>query len=71
LMVEAADMEDHTEKHPVTPGELLPARELLGDLYMEMNVPQKAILVYEASLKVHPNRKNGIKGLELAKDRLK
>jgi tetratricopeptide (TPR) repeat protein len=67
LMIAAADKEEHTEKHPVTPGELLPARELLGDLYMEMKEPQKALAAYEASLKVHPNRLNGIKGRDRAK----
>ncbi len=43
LMTAAADMEDATEKHPVTPGEVIPARELLGDMYSEMNLPGKAV----------------------------
>jgi hypothetical protein len=43
LMTAAADMEDATEKHPVTPGEIIPARELLGDLLLEMNRPALAL----------------------------
>ncbi|HTE27888.1 tetratricopeptide repeat protein [Flavitalea sp.] len=60
LMTEAADMEDKTQKHAVTPGEVLPARELLGDLLMELNEPQKALVAYEASLVEHPGRFNGL-----------
>ncbi|WP_240348153.1 tetratricopeptide repeat protein [Longitalea arenae] len=58
----AADMEDKTEKHPVTPGEVLPARELLGDLYLEMKAPEKALAAYQANLEKHPNRYNGLQG---------
>jgi tetratricopeptide (TPR) repeat protein len=60
LMNEAADMEDKTQKHSVTPGEVLPAREMLGDLLMELNQPGKALVAYEASLVEHPNRFNGL-----------
>ncbi|MHA4844956.1 tetratricopeptide repeat protein, partial [Flavitalea antarctica] len=60
LMTEAADMEDRTQKHSVTPGEVLPAREMLGDLLMELNQPAKALVAYEASLVEHPNRFNGL-----------
>lgn len=62
LMQLAADMEDKTEKHPVTPGEVLPAMELLGDMYMQMNMPDKALAAYEANLQKHPNRLNGLYG---------
>ena len=41
LMNFAADMEDKTEKHPVTPGEVIPARELLGDMLLQMNKPER------------------------------
>ena len=58
----SADMEDKTEKHPVTPGEVLPARELLADMLMQMNNPDKALEMYEASLKKRPNRRNSIYG---------
>ena len=60
LMTEAADMEDKTQKHAVTPGEVLPARELLGDMLMAMNQPDKALIAYEASLVEHANRFNGL-----------
>jgi hypothetical protein len=66
LMIEAADMEDATEKHPVTPGEVLPARELLGDMYMEHGEFAKALEAYEADLKRHVGRFNGLYGAVLA-----
>ena len=62
LMKLAADMEDSTGKHPVTPGEVLPARELLGDMYLEMNQNQNALQAYEAVLKSSPNRFNSLYG---------
>jgi tetratricopeptide (TPR) repeat protein len=66
LMTTAADMEDGTEKHPVTPGEVLPARELLGDMLLEMNKPALALEAYKSVLKTHPNRLNGLYGAGLA-----
>lgn len=62
MMIVAADLEDATEKNPVTPGTLLPAREMLGDLYMELNRPKDALIQYELSLKKNPNRFNSIFG---------
>jgi len=62
----AADMEDKTEKHPVTPGEIIPARELLADLYMEMHQPLKALEAYRLDLATHPNRYNGLQGVAKA-----
>lgn len=62
----AADMEDKTEKHPVTPGEVLPARELLADMLMQMNDPGKALAMYETNLKKRPNRRNSVYGAWLA-----
>lgn len=70
LMKDAADMEDLTEKHSVTPGEVIPARELLGDMYLEMEEPAKALEAYETDLKTHPNRFNGIHGAGLAAEKL-
>jgi len=66
LMKAAADMEDATEKHPVTPGEVIPARELLGDMYLEINESAKALEAYREDLKRHPNRFNGLYGAGLA-----
>lgn len=61
-MQEAAEMEYKTGKHPVTPSEVIPAGELLGDLLMEMGDPLKALKAYEFDLKQHPNRFNGLYG---------
>jgi len=58
----AADLEDKTGKHPVTPGAILPARELLGDMLLEMGRPEDALVEYEASLVIAPNRFNGLYG---------
>ncbi len=69
LMNTAADMEDKTEKHPVTPGEVIPARELLGDMLLQMNNPGKALEAYEANLKKHPNRFNGLYGAGVAAEK--
>jgi len=69
LMNEAANMEDATEKHPVTPGEVIPARELLGDMYLETGEPLKALEAYQADLKRHPNRFNGLFGAGLAAEK--
>lgn len=69
LMQLAADMEDKTEKHPVTPGEVIPAKELLGDLLMQMNNPGEALEAYEANLQKHPNRFNAIFGAAMAAKR--
>ncbi len=61
-MTKAAELEDKTEKNPVTPGSLLPAREMLGDLLMELNRPKDALVQYELSLKNCPNRFNTLYG---------
>ena len=58
----AADGEDSTYKHPVTPGQLAPARELLGDLLLELHRPAEALAEYQAVLRVTPNRFNGVYG---------
>ena len=71
LMQEAADREDNTQKHPVTPGEVLPAREMLGDMLLAMNKADEAVAAYEADLKTHPHRRNGLIGLASAKDQIK
>ena len=69
----AAALEDITPKHPVTPGALLPARELYGDLLLEVGRPAEARAAYEASLVRQPNRARSLFGAaraaELAGDR--
>lgn len=66
LMKEAVEIERHTSKHPVTPGDVLPAVELLGDMLIELNRPEEALVVYEENLIGHPNRFNGIYGAAIA-----
>lgn len=62
LMRSAADLEDATEKHPVTPSPVLPAREMLGDLLLELKLHSAALREYEASLKNSPLRFNAVYG---------
>jgi tetratricopeptide (TPR) repeat protein len=62
LLTSAADKEDAVGKHPVTPGAVLPAREQLGDLLIELGKPQEALAAYEASLANAPKRFNGLAG---------
>jgi tetratricopeptide (TPR) repeat protein len=69
LMEEAAASEDKTEKHPVTPGEVVPARELLGDMLLQVNKPAAALAVYTANLQKRPNRFNALYGAALAAER--
>ena len=55
-MSAAADAEDKTEKHPVTPGVPKPARELYGVMLLERGMPNEALAAFEATLKKEPNR---------------
>jgi hypothetical protein len=75
LMRSAADLESSTEKRPVTPGPIVPARELLGELLLDLNQPAQALSEFEASLRTEPNRLNGLYGAaraaELSGDRAK
>jgi len=58
----AADHEDRTDKHNVTPGVILPARELLGDMLLELKQPNQAIAEFEGVLRTAPNRFNALSG---------
>jgi len=58
----AAKHEDSSEKHVVSPGPMIPARELLGDLLMELGQPATALKEYEASIGKEPNRFRGLYG---------
>lgn len=52
----AADAEDKTEKHPVTPGPLAPAREQYAGMLLDRGQGKEALAAYEAVLKKEPNR---------------
>lgn len=62
LMRAAADLDDATDKHPVTPGAILPAREQLGELLLELKQPSAALTEFETSLRTAPERFNGLYG---------
>jgi hypothetical protein len=62
LLRAAADLEDRTDKHPVTPGAILPAREQLADFLLERGSPRAAFEEYEASLRNAPARYASIAG---------
>jgi tetratricopeptide (TPR) repeat protein len=70
LLRNAADREDATEKHPVTPGALAPAREMLAELLLELNQPAKALAEYEASHRSDPNRFHGLAGAARAAEQV-
>lgn len=61
-MKSAAELEDGTEKSAVTPGPLAPARELLGELLLEINEPAQALAQFEATLKTEPARFRALYG---------
>ncbi|HEY6547675.1 MAG TPA: hypothetical protein VI589_07205 [Vicinamibacteria bacterium] len=62
LLRAAADLEDTTDKHPVTPGAVLPAREMLADLLLDQGDPTAALREYETSLTTVPGRFNSLAG---------
>jgi tetratricopeptide (TPR) repeat protein len=64
----AADHEDAVDKHPVTPGALLPVREMLADLLLKNGRPAEAVKEYEAVLKTAPRRFNATAGAARAAD---
>ena len=66
LMQQAADLETSTPKPPVTPAPTLPAYELLGDLWMAQEQPDKALAAYRHSLELYPNRSNSLRGVAQA-----
>jgi hypothetical protein len=56
VMRDAADAEDKTEKHVVTPGQLKPARELYGDMLLDRGMAKEALVAFEATLAKEPRR---------------
>lgn len=61
-MRKAAGLEASTEKHPITPGEVLSAHELYADMLLDMSRFEEALLQYQASLERNPNRLNSLYG---------
>jgi tetratricopeptide (TPR) repeat protein len=68
-MQSAAKLEATMDKHPVTPSPVVPVRELLGDLLLEMNQPTQALSQYEESLTKDPNRFRSVYGAAKAAER--
>jgi hypothetical protein len=71
VLREAADREDKTEKAPVTPGPILPAREQLGEMLLELKQPQAALEAFEITLKKEPNRFRALAGAMEAERQVK
>jgi tetratricopeptide (TPR) repeat protein len=69
LLRSAADHEDAMDKHPVTPGALLPVREILGDLLLENGAAVEALQEYQAVLKIAPRRFHASAGAARASDK--
>lgn len=69
LALKAAEEEDAVDKHPVTPGEVIPARELYADMLLEVNKSPEALMQYQTVLKHSPNRLNALLGAAIAADK--
>jgi tetratricopeptide (TPR) repeat protein len=69
-MSAAADAEDRTDKHPVTPGVPTPARELYGTMLLERGMAAEALAAFEATLKKEPNRLGATLGAGAAAQKL-
>lgn len=66
LMRTAADAEDASDKHPVTPGNVAPSRELLAEMLLLVDEPAQALIEFERSLRRDPNRLRSVHGAALA-----
>src|SRR5207244_12190207 len=62
LMQSAAELEESMDKHAVTPGPIIPAREMLAELLALHNRPEESLAEYQAVLKLAPNRFNALYG---------
>jgi hypothetical protein len=69
-MSAAADAEDKTEKHAVTPGPLAPARELYGEMLLDRGIAKEALAAFEATKAKEPNRFRGFLGAAQAAEKL-
>jgi tetratricopeptide (TPR) repeat protein len=70
LLRSAADLEDASEKHPVTPGPVVPARELLGELLLSLDKPAEALIAFESTLQRSPSRFNALYGAARAAEKV-
>jgi tetratricopeptide (TPR) repeat protein len=68
MLRRSANAEDILGKHPVSPGALVPIREQLGDLLLELGQPKEAGQEFQAALKIYPGRFRGLYGAALAAD---
>ncbi len=66
MMRTAADLEESMEKDGVSPGPLIPAREMLAEMLALENHPAESLKEYQAVLKVAPNRFNAVYGAACA-----
>src|SRR5580698_116691 len=62
LVRAAADLDATMDKDPATPSSVLPARELLADLLLELNQPAEALVEYRTMLSTDPNRFRSLLG---------
>jgi predicted Zn-dependent protease len=69
-MSAAANAEDKSDKHVVTPGPLAPARELYGFMLLDRGKANEALVALEATIKKEPNRFNAFAGAAQACERL-
>jgi hypothetical protein len=69
-MSAAADAEDRTEKHPVTPGVPTPARELYGTMLLDRGMAREALAAYEAVIGKEANRLGAMIGAARAAEKL-
>ena len=69
-MSAAADAEDKTEKHAITPGPLAPARELYGFMLLDRGMAREALAAFEATKAKEPNRFQGFAGAAKAAEAL-
>jgi tetratricopeptide (TPR) repeat protein len=70
FMRDAADEEDAVEKRPVTPGAIVPAREQLGQLFLELNRAPEAVAQFERALTIAPQRRAALMGINHARELL-
>lgn len=69
-MRSAAALEDTTDKHPVTPGHIVPAHDLLGQMLLELERPDEALEAFDRVLRAEPNRFGAIYGGARAAERI-